>query len=92
MELTLAARGVVESAKTDFPTGGACLITPSRLGDGCPDCIGARVRGKLTSKEVIVRQIRLGPRQRSPSMLRRTQHVPDFLPREKERIMHDNAL
>ena len=50
-------------------------MTPSRLGDGCPDCIGTRVRGKLTSKEVIVRQIRPGPRQCSPSMLRRTQHV-----------------
>ena len=82
----------LQKKQPNFPTPGACLITPCPLGDGCPDCIGTRVRGKLMSKEVIVRQIRLDPRQRSPSMLRRTQHVPDFLPREKERIMHDNAL
>ena len=33
---------------TEVPSLRACLVTPSRLGDGCPDAIGARVRGKLT--------------------------------------------
>ena len=63
----------------EVPPQRACLITPFPLGEGWGE-------GKVKESKIGVRWHPLQRRPHSPSILRRTQHLPHLLPREKELI------